>query len=355
METKLLDFNLDKSCYMVLGPKEKQKEIRTYFEASPLTLSGQSMKEVSDEKYLGDYISSEGLAKSTFVTIKKRYDKVKTALKEIRAVIEDCRANLTGGIITGLEIWEVAVIPFLLNNSETWTELEKDALEMLENLQVEFLRNLLDTPRTCPIPSLLWETGTSTMENRILKRKLLLYYHLIHLPQDSLAWEIAQIQDELHLPGLIQECKENIDHLKLPEAKKCSKFQWKNAVKKKMMEINKSDLIGQVKNKEYKKIDAHKMENEEFGRKPYLSNLDIHSARMKFGIQTKMVRSVKLNYKNDPANKKKMWKCDDCQSIDSQDHILWCPAYSLFRHEKNLEDDKDLTRYFLQVLRFRDK
>ena len=97
------------------------------------------------------------------------------------------------------------------------------------------------------------------------------------------------------------------------------------------------------------------MEKEEFGRKPYLSNLDIHSARMKFGLQTKMVKSIKLNYKNDPANKKKMWKCDDCQSIDSQEHILWCPAYSLLRHEKNLEDDRDLTRYFLQVLRFRDK
>ena len=60
METKLPDFNLDKSCYLVLGPKEKQSEIRTYFESTPLTLSGQPMKEASEEKYLGDYISSEG-------------------------------------------------------------------------------------------------------------------------------------------------------------------------------------------------------------------------------------------------------------------------------------------------------
>ena len=193
------------------------------------------------------------------------------------------------------------------------------------------------------------------MENRILKSKLLLYHHLTHLPHDSLAWEIAQIQNELHLPGLIQECKENIEELKLPEAEVCSKFQWKNTIKKKIKEKNKSDLLRQVRNKEYKKINADEMEKEEFGRKPYLSNLDIHSARMKFGLQTKMVKSVKLNYKNDPANKKKMWKCDDCQSIDSQEHILWCPAYSLLRHEKNLEDDQDLTRYFLQVLRFRDK
>ena len=355
METKLLDFNLDKSCYIVVGPKEKQREIRTYFEATPLTLSGQVMKEAKEEKYLGDYISCEGLARSTIVTIKKRYEKVKTALREIRAVIEDCRANLTGGLVTGLEIWEVAVMPFLLNNAETWTYPPKEALEMLENLQVEFLRNLLETPRTCPIPSLLWETGTPTMENRILKRKMLLYHHLIHLPHDSLAGEIAKIQNELELPGLVQECKEKIQEMMLPEPNLCSKFQWKHAIKKKMMDKNKMDILGQVRSREYKKIDVHEMEKEEFGRKSYFSSLDIHSARMKFGLQTKMVKSVKLNYKNDPVNKKKLWKCDDCQSIDSQDHILWCPAYSLFRNEKNLEDDQDLTKYFLQVLRFRDK
>ena len=157
-------------------------------------------------------------------------------------------------------------MPFLLNNSETWTDIHKDALEMLENLQVEFLQNLLDalftlrTPRTGPIPFLLWETGTSTMENRILKSKLLLYHHLTHLPHDSLAWEIAQIQNELHLPGLIQECKQNIEELKLPEAEMCSKFQWKNAIKKKMKEKNKSDLLRQVRNKEYKKINVQEME-----------------------------------------------------------------------------------------------
>ena len=75
---------------------------------------------------------------------------------------------------------------------------------------------------------------------------------------------------------------------------------------------------------------------------------------MKFGIQTKMLKTVKLNYTNDPVNKQQIWKCDDCESIDSQEHILWCPAYSSFRKDKNLDDDRDLTRYFKQVLQFRD-
>ena len=54
METKLLEFNLDKSCYNVIGSKE---EITEKFKDNPLTLSGKPMKEVNNEKYLSDYIS----------------------------------------------------------------------------------------------------------------------------------------------------------------------------------------------------------------------------------------------------------------------------------------------------------
>ena len=43
---------------------------------------------------------------------------------------------------------------------------------------------------------------------------------------------------------------------------------------------------------------------------------------------TRMTKTVKLNYKNDPVNKNSLWKCNDCSSIDSKDYILWCPAFS---------------------------
>ena len=102
METKLLDFNLDKSCYLIIGAKDAQKQIREMCEQNPLKLSGGLMKEVKEEKYLGDYISTEGLAKSTYSTINKRSKKVMNALTEIRAVIEDSRAQVNGGIVSGL-------------------------------------------------------------------------------------------------------------------------------------------------------------------------------------------------------------------------------------------------------------
>ena len=145
------------------------------------------MKEVENEKYLGDYISTSGSADSILTTVTKRHVKSANAIYEIKAVIEDCRADVVGGITTGLEIWEAAVIPYLMNNCDTWAYMPKKALDVLDGLQNQFLRGLLATPKGSPTPSLLWETGTPTMENRVLKRKLLFIHHLINLEEDNQA------------------------------------------------------------------------------------------------------------------------------------------------------------------------
>lgn len=256
--------------------------------------------------------------------------------------------------VTGIEIWETAVIPYLLNNSETWNDLPPKALEMLDDLQNQFLVNLLATPRTCPTPSLMWETGTISMGNKIIKKKLLFYHHLLHLSEESLSWEVAQIQSNLALPGLISECAALVCDMELPEAMSCSKLQWKKAVNEKTRKKNRNDILDNIESKNYKKLNLEELKTEEFERKPYLTKLNMQAARTKFALRTRMTKTVKLNYKNDPANKKSLWKCNDCSSIDSQEHILWCPAYGHLRIDKNLQDDKDLTKYFQQVLQLRD-
>ena len=354
METKLLDFNLDKSCYIVTGDLKAQEPIRESFSDNPLKLSGKDMKEANEEKYLGDFLSSKGLGESILVTINSRLKKVSNALMEIRAVVEDSRAMVIGGIITGLEIWEISVLPYLLNNADTWCNLPSKAVQILEDLQNQFLRNLLATPRSCPTPALLWETGTLSMENRIVKKKLLLYHHLLHLSHDSLAWQVAEIQVKLSLPGLIQECGAISEHLHLPEAISCSKSQWKKQVNLKIKEKNKNDILETIARSDYKKLDLEELKAENFERKDYISKLNMSEARTKFAIRTKMTKSVKLNYKNDPVNKNSLWKCEDCSYVDSQEHILWCQAYEQFRTNKDLSDDKDLVRYFQQVLQYRD-
>ena len=79
-------------------------------------------------------------AQSVHETVNKRKGQVIKSIIECRAVIDDFRASSIGGIVTGIEIWEVAIIPFLLYNSETWTEIKKDTITLLNGLQFKFLR-----------------------------------------------------------------------------------------------------------------------------------------------------------------------------------------------------------------------
>ena len=56
METKLLDFNLDKSCVIVMGSRMKKAEINEELRENPLKVCGQEMKCVVMEKYLGEVV-----------------------------------------------------------------------------------------------------------------------------------------------------------------------------------------------------------------------------------------------------------------------------------------------------------
>ena len=95
---------------------------------------------------------------------------------------------------------------------------------------------------------------------------------------------------------------------------------------------------------------------EEFGRKLYLEELDLTSARTKFKFRTKMSQFVKMNYSSSPEYSQDLWRCHSCRTkIDTQAHVLWCPEYSTLREGKSLESDQDLCDYLREVFRIRQK
>ena len=66
--------------------------------------------------------------------------------------------------------------------------------------------------------------------------------------------------------------------------------------------------------------------------------------------------NTKFNYKNEPANRGSLWLCHSCQSsIETQSHVLWCPAYAELREGKDIYNDNDLIEYIKKVLELRDK
>ena len=62
-----------------------------------------------------------------------------------------------------------------------------------------------------------------------------------------------------------------------------------------------------------------------------------------------------MNQASDRKNKETLWKCKACGYIESQSHLLHCPAYQDLQIGKSLESDKGVAIYFKQVLEMRDK
>ena len=56
-ETNLLDYNLDKSCFVVIGRKKSRPEIQVQLESQPIQLCGGNMNQEEHAKYLGDWLS----------------------------------------------------------------------------------------------------------------------------------------------------------------------------------------------------------------------------------------------------------------------------------------------------------
>ena len=119
-----------------------------------MELCGNKMKENDSIKYLGDYISCKGLKDSISVTVARRKGVVAKASYEIKSVVEDFRSHTVGGLMAGLDLWEMAVIPMIMYNTEPWQEIHTATIKALENMQFEFLRCLFAVGSGCPRPIL---------------------------------------------------------------------------------------------------------------------------------------------------------------------------------------------------------
>ena len=312
-------------------------------------------------KYLEDFICDSGLAGSVHCTVNRRKMAVSRAIYEIRNVVNDCRSHILGGLVTGLELWESAVVPMLLYNSETWAEISKKSIDELEGIQMNFLRTILGVGKGCPIPMLFSETGTLLMEYRILQNKLLFLYHLEQLPESSLANQVYKTQVRHGIPGIASECQEFFSKFEIFDLSQYSKLQFKRLVKSKVKEMNKSKLIELARAKQYKKVDLTELKLNDFKLKPYFRNLSCKDAKLRFKLVSQMTPTVKMNFQSEIKFSKNLWVCEACKPLkgfgfrDTQEHVMVCSAYTKFREGRNLQKGKDLVDYFACVLQQRLK
>ena len=136
-----------------------------------------------------------------------------------------------------------------------------------------------------------------------------------------------------------------------------SKIQWKNLIKKKIRELNKKDILQQIESEGYKKLNLETMKNDSFKLKPYMKNLNVSEARLKFKLNSFMTPTVKMNVQSDSEFTRDLWTCPGCSvpgdvtgCRDTQRHIMVCTGYETLRQDKDLSTDKGIVSYFQQVM-----
>ena len=192
------------------------------------------------------------------------------------------------------------------------------------------------------------------MKFRIILKKLLFIHHLASLEDETLAKQVLTVQDHHDLPGLVSECKGYFKDYQLPNIlkQKMTRNKWKGLVKKAIQTANAKELKSDMSS--YRKLENSELLLEDFGRQPYLKQLNLTDSRTKFKYRTKMTQYVKMNYSSETRYSEDLWRCDSCRTkIDSQNHVLWCSSYASLREGKDLSSDGDLCSYLQKVFEIR--
>ena len=150
----------------------------------------EEMQLKTEEKYLGDIISSDG---KNFKNIQERVNKGKGIVRNI--------LNMLEGIPFGKYFFEVAIIlrnsllvGSVLFNCEAWYNLTKTELNLLESVDLSFLRAIFKAPKATPIEMFYLELGILPLREIVRKRRLGFLHYILKQKKGSLISQVFEAQ-----------------------------------------------------------------------------------------------------------------------------------------------------------------
>ena len=154
------------------------------------------MENKENEKYLGDILSTDG---RNIKNVKARVSIGTSIISRILAMLE--------GIPFGPFYYQVGVIlrnsllvSSLLSNSEAWYNITKAEIELLESVDVKYLRNLLKAPRSTPRELLYLELGCIPLRELIIKRRILFLHYIMNEDENSMILKFFKTQLKTRRP-----------------------------------------------------------------------------------------------------------------------------------------------------------
>ena len=129
-----------------------------------------------------------------------------------------------------------------------------------------------------------------------------------------------------------------------------SKFTWKKNVKSAIHNKVETDTLENMK--KYKKIKYELKVNETLELKQYMKSMNLSRARIKFSLETEMVKNFKFNFMDKRDYEKSYWSCDFCwkekkiYNPDSIQHAFVCDEYDDLRKNDNISEEINFVDYY---------
>ena len=322
---KKLQFGADKCHKMHIGPKKdfcptlSVDGWKNEFGQQDEFVGQKVIKDVTDEKYLGDMISANGSNKKN---VEHRRAKAFGTIKSIMTILED--------IPFGQHYFEVAkllrnslFLSSLLLNSEVWYGLTLKEIEIFEHLDLILLKQILETPKSTPNSGVYLELGCIPIRFIIKGRRIMFLHYLLQQNEKSLLYSFFQKQHECPSKGdWWLDVQKDLIELKLTtsldEISKISKLSFKSKIKVAIQEAA-FEFLKCSKNEKSKLKD---LLYDELKIQKYFNSDDLLTSEKKllFQLRTRML-NVKENFKNAHLD----LVCPLCQTKnDTQQHLLEC-------------------------------
>ena len=277
------------------------------------------MENKQEEKYLGDVISCDG---RNIKNVKARVGKGKGIVSRILTIME--------GIPFGKYYYEVGVIirnsllvSSMLCNTEAWYSITQAEIELLETVDTQFLRKLINAPRATPKEVLFLELGVVPFRELIMKRRIMFLHHILNEEPGSMINRFFQTQ--LKSPkqkDWVKTVKRDLEELEIEQKFEEIKQFKKGSLKRTLnVAVSKRALqrLNKIKEKHSKVINLNysqlKMQNYLKGNRTKISQ---NMAEIIFSLRSRVTK-VKMNYKGSFEN----LECEVCkEEQESQKHII---------------------------------
>ena len=321
-----------------------------------LLVHGTSMQEVTEDKYLGDIISSDG----------KNSKNISARLSKGLGIITQI-LHMLDSVSLGEYYMEIAIlfrealfVNGILTNAEVWYGFSDSEIQEFEDLDKHLLRKILQVPISTPEEALYLELGILPIGVMIKARRINYFHYLLTRDESEMLSQFFTTQWKMPCKGdWTETVKVNLEEFDIPcefENLKCkSQESFKRSVKVKAQEYALHILT--EKQEKHSKMDN--LYYSEIKPQAYLTmeTLNIDEIRNIFRWRTRMARFGE-NYKGG----REFVMCPLCRKhFDNQNMSLDC---EIMRSKMNIQCKmtdiyaetvtKETAKVLLQMMKLRE-